>query len=94
MLDAELSGRPSKLNDKKLMDISDSAMRSPSKSLRKLAQEKDIGLATVSANKIIRVQTGIDARGHHLHTFVSAQRLSECTVISYCKLSAFCVIIP
>jgi hypothetical protein len=28
------------------MDISDSMLRSPSKPLRKLAQEKDIGLAT------------------------------------------------
>jgi hypothetical protein len=39
VLGAERSGRPSKLNDKKLMDISDSMLRSPSKSLRKLAQE-------------------------------------------------------
>jgi transposase len=46
VLDAERCGRPSKLNDKKLMDISDSMLRSPSKSLRSLAQEKDIGLAT------------------------------------------------
>jgi transposase len=46
VLDAERSGRPSKLNDKKLMDISDSMLRSPSKLLRKLAQEKNIGLAT------------------------------------------------
>jgi transposase len=37
VLDAELSGRPSKLDDKKLMDISDSVLRSPSKSLRNLA---------------------------------------------------------
>jgi transposase len=46
VLDADRSGRPSKLNDKKLMDISDPMLRSPSKSLRKLAQEEDIGLAT------------------------------------------------
>jgi transposase len=46
VLGAKRSGRPSKLNDKKLRDISDSMLRSPSKSLRKLAQEKDIGLAT------------------------------------------------
>jgi hypothetical protein len=39
------NGRPTKLNDKKLMDISDSMLRSASKSLRKLAQQKDIGLA-------------------------------------------------
>jgi hypothetical protein len=31
MLDAERSGRPSKLNDEKLLDISDSMLRSPSK---------------------------------------------------------------
>jgi hypothetical protein len=37
VLDAERSGRPSKLNDKKLMDISDSMLRSPSKSLRNWA---------------------------------------------------------
>jgi transposase len=30
VLDAERSERPSKLNDKKLMDISDSMLRSPS----------------------------------------------------------------
>jgi transposase len=46
VLDAERSGRPSKLHDKKLLDIYDSILRSPSKSLCKLAQEKDIGLAT------------------------------------------------
>jgi hypothetical protein len=39
MLDADRSNRPSKLNDKKLMDISDSILRIPSKSLRNLAQE-------------------------------------------------------
>jgi transposase len=46
VLDAEQSGRPSKPNDKKLMDISGSMLRSPSKSLRKMVQEKDIRLAT------------------------------------------------
>jgi hypothetical protein len=46
VLDGERIGRPSELNDKKLMDISDCMLRSASKSLRKLAQEKDIGLAT------------------------------------------------
>jgi transposase len=45
VLDAERSGRPSKLNDEKLLDISDSVLHSPSKSLRKLAQEECIGLA-------------------------------------------------
>jgi hypothetical protein len=37
VLDAERSGRPSKLNDTKLMKIPDPILRSPSKSLRKLA---------------------------------------------------------
>jgi hypothetical protein len=45
-------GRPSKPNDKKLLDISDSMLRSPSKSLRKLTQEKYIGIAT--AHKAVR----------------------------------------
>jgi transposase len=53
VLDAERSGRPSKL-DQKLLDISDSVLRSPSKSLRKLAQEEDIDLAT--AHKAVRKQ--------------------------------------
>jgi transposase len=52
VLDAKQGGRPSKFNDKKLMDTSDSMLRSPSKSLHKLAQEKDIGLAT--AHKAVR----------------------------------------
>jgi transposase len=46
VLDAECSGRPSKLNNKKLMDISDCVLRSASKLLCRLVQEKDIGLAT------------------------------------------------
>jgi transposase len=51
-LDAERCGRPTKFNDKKLIDISDFMPRSPSKSLRKLAQEKGIGLA--KAHKAVR----------------------------------------
>jgi hypothetical protein len=47
VLDGERSVRPSELNDEKLIDVSDSMLCSPSKSLRKLAQEKGIGLATV-----------------------------------------------
>jgi transposase len=47
VLDAERSGRPSKLNDKQLMDISDSMLRNASESLCKLAQDKDTGLTTV-----------------------------------------------
>jgi hypothetical protein len=46
VLIAERIPRPSKFNDKKLMDIPGSMLRSPSESLRNLAQEKDIGLAT------------------------------------------------
>jgi transposase len=56
VLDAERSGRPSKLNDKKLMDISDSMLRSSSKPLLKLAQEENIGLAT--AHKAVRKKIG------------------------------------
>jgi transposase len=52
VLDAERSGKPCKINDKKLMDISDSMLRSPSKSLRKLAQGKYVGLTT--AHKAVR----------------------------------------
>jgi hypothetical protein len=79
VLDAERRGRPSNLNDKKLMDIYDSMLRSPSKSLRKLSQEKDIVLAT--AHKAVREKLNlfpykvtavqelkpacIDARGHN-----------------------------
>jgi transposase len=54
VLDAERSGIPSKLNDENLLDISDSMLRSPSKSLSKLAQEEGIGLAT--AHKAARKQ--------------------------------------
>jgi transposase len=46
VLNAERGGRPPKLKDKNFMDISESMLRSPSKSLRKLAQEEDTGLAT------------------------------------------------
>jgi hypothetical protein len=44
VLDTERSGRPFNFNDKTFMDISDSMLRSPSKSLCKWAQEKYIGL--------------------------------------------------
>jgi hypothetical protein len=46
VLYAERNGRKSQLNDKKLMDISDSMLRSASNSLHKLAQEEDIELKT------------------------------------------------
>jgi len=52
VLDAERSGRPSKLIGVKLMDISDTVLQSPSKSLHKLVQEEDTGLAT--AHKAVR----------------------------------------
>jgi transposase len=55
--DAERIGRPSKLNDKKLMDISDSMLQSPPTSLCKLAQEKDIGLAT--AHVVVREELNL-----------------------------------
>jgi len=48
VLDAKRSGRPSKLNGEKLMDISDSVLQSPSKSLCKLAQEEDMGLSNTA----------------------------------------------
>ena len=54
MYDAECCGRPAKLSEEKLLDISDSMLQIPSKSLRKLAQQHDIGLAT--AHKAIRRQ--------------------------------------
>jgi hypothetical protein len=86
------------------MDISDSTLRSPAKSLHKLAQEKDFGLATapkafrvklnrfpykvtVFENRIKRVQACTDARGHHFqHLLISAQRLSERTLLSLISL--------
>ena len=51
---AKCCGRPAKLLEKKLLDISDSMLQSPLKSLRKLAQQHDIGLAT--AHKVVRRQ--------------------------------------
>jgi transposase len=46
VFDTKRSVRPSELNDKKVMDISDFMLRSPSKSLPKLVQEKDVGPVT------------------------------------------------
>ena len=54
MYDADCCGRPAKLSEKKLLDIFDSMLQSPSKSLQKLAQQHDIGLAT--AHKAVRRQ--------------------------------------
>lgn len=55
--DAERSGRPRKLNEQKLLDISDSMAQSPRKSMRKLAQQHDIGLAT--AHKAVRKELNL-----------------------------------
>lgn len=52
VVDAKRCGRPTKLSEEKLLDISDSMRQSPSKSLRKLAQQHDIGLGT--AHKAVR----------------------------------------
>ena len=52
--DAKRCGRPAKLSEEKLLDIFDSMLQSASKSLRKLAQQHDIGFAT--AHKAIRRQ--------------------------------------
>ena len=50
--DAERCGKPTKLLEEKLLDISDCMLQSSSKSLRKLAQQHNIGLATAhKANK-------------------------------------------
>ena len=52
--DAKCCGRPAKLSEEKLLDICDNMLQSPSKSLQKLAQQHDIGLAT--AHKAVRRQ--------------------------------------
>ena len=49
---AERCGRPAKLSEEKLLEISESMLQSPSKSLQKLAQQHDIGLAT--AHKAVK----------------------------------------
>ena len=50
--DAECSRRPAKLSEENLLDISDSMPQRLSKSLQKIAQQHDIGLAT--AHKAVR----------------------------------------
>lgn len=52
VLDAPRCGRPSIINADKLSRISASVTRSPSKSLRKLAQEENVALATV--HKVVK----------------------------------------
>ena len=47
--DAECCRRPAKLSEEKLLDIFDSILQSPLKSLQKLAQQHDIGLATAQS---------------------------------------------
>ncbi|KAG8251613.1 hypothetical protein J6590_075500 [Homalodisca vitripennis] len=44
--DAEHNGRPRKRDEQKLLDISDSMTLSPTKSMRKLAQQDNTGFAT------------------------------------------------
>jgi hypothetical protein len=72
MLEAERSGRPSKLNDKKLVDISDSCCgihQNHCTTFQQLLQlHSDFPTADVQklfANEIKRVQACIDPRGHH-----------------------------
>ena len=50
--DAERCGKPAKLSEEKLLNISDSMPQIPSKSLQKLAEQHDIGFAT--AHKAVR----------------------------------------
>jgi hypothetical protein len=69
VLEAKQSGRPSKLNGEKLMDISGSMLRSPSKSLRKSSQEEDIRLATA----------------HKAHNCVNKKRLTSRSAESVCE---------
>lgn len=52
VVDAKCCGRPAKLSEKKLLDISDNMLQSLSKSLGRLAQQQDIGLGT--AHKVVR----------------------------------------
>jgi hypothetical protein len=100
VLKGEKSGRPSELNDKKLMEISESMLLSPLKSLRKLGQEKDIAFATAhkavpvklklfpyKVTAFARIETGLYSRSWtSLPTpFISAQRLSERTVYAECS---------
>jgi hypothetical protein len=66
VLDAEWSGRPSKLNNKKLMDISNSMLQNSSKSLHKLEQEEAIRLAT--AHKPVQVKLQLRYWQPNLHT--------------------------
>jgi hypothetical protein len=83
VFDAERSWRPSKLNDKKLMDISDSVLRSPSKPLRKLAQDVDIGLAT--AHKVVRKQICRKCLRIKLNGFRAVKTLVDNTFNNLCK---------
>jgi hypothetical protein len=77
VLDAERSGGPSKLNDEKLLDISDSMLRSPSKLLLKLAQEGAIGLAT--AHKAVRKQLNSERYCSTLYDFIGLLEEDEIT---------------
>jgi hypothetical protein len=65
VLDAERSGRPSKLNGKKLMDISHSRFELKTAITAFIRNISPADMQKVFANKIKRVQACIDARGHH-----------------------------
>jgi hypothetical protein len=72
------------------MDISDSMLRSPSKSLRTLAQEKYIGLAT--AHKAVRLNLNIFpykvTTVQELKPADQIQTLVEITSITFYKCTA------
>jgi hypothetical protein len=81
VLEVERSGRPSKLNDEKLLDISDSVLRSPSKSLRKLPQEEDIGLAQSSPKTTETLERTVNSERHCsvLYDFIGLLEQDEIT---------------
>jgi hypothetical protein len=82
-LDAEQSGRQSKLNNKKLMHISDAKLWNPSESLCKLAQEEDIGLAT--AHKVVQMQICRKCLRIKLNGFRPVEMLTGITSITFHK---------
>jgi hypothetical protein len=81
VLDAERSGKPSRINDKKLMDISYSMPRSPSKSLRKLVQEKDMGLTTTHT----AVRENLNLFSYKVTAVQELKLADHETRIRYCK---------
>jgi hypothetical protein len=86
MLDSERSGRPSELNDRKVMDISDSMLQSQSKSLCKLAQGEDTELAT--AHKAVREKLNLftckitvvqELKPVQMHVDITSNTFYKCT---------------